>query len=111
MPLSCTEKISDCPVESQGDIGKRLFGSSVRARRSQLKINQAELAHRAGLHRTYVSDIERGERNVSLENILRLAAALQISVAALFEEAFPREAPTFQELGQPATTVGVESFR
>ncbi len=66
---------------------KTLFGVAVRTLRSQIGISQEELAHRAGLHRTYVSDIERGARNVSLESIERLARALEISVSALFSRA------------------------
>ena len=63
---------------------KKRFGASVRGWRNQLGISQEQLAERASLHRTYISDVERGSRNVSLENIERLAEALDISVAALF---------------------------
>lgn len=63
---------------------KKPFGASVRAWRTRLGISQEELAGRAGLHRTYVCDIERGARNVSLESIEKLARALEISVSALF---------------------------
>jgi transcriptional regulator with XRE-family HTH domain len=63
---------------------KRRFGASVRWWRSQLGITQKELAHRAGLHRSYVCGIERGTRNVSLENIERLSRALEISLSTLF---------------------------
>ena len=52
---------------------KKLFGAAVRLRRNHLGISQEELAGRAGLHRTYISDVERGARNVSLESIHRLA--------------------------------------
>src|SRR5215468_9020106 len=65
---------------------KTRFGTAVRSRRKRLGISQEELAGRAGLHRTYVADIERGARNVSLENIDKLAAALEVSVATLFSE-------------------------
>ena len=47
-------------------------------------ISQEELAERADLHRTYVSDVERGARNLSLESITRLARALDVSVSSLF---------------------------
>ena len=58
----------------------------MRAWRSRLGISQEELAGRAGLHRTYVSDVERGTRNVSLASIDKLAAALDVSVATLFAQ-------------------------
>jgi len=58
----------------------------VRAWRGRLGISQEELAGRAGLHRTYVSDVERGTRNVSLASIDKLAAALEVSVATLFAQ-------------------------
>jgi CheY-like chemotaxis protein/DNA-binding Xre family transcriptional regulator len=49
-----------------------------------LGISQEELGGRAGLHRTYICDIERGARNVSLESIEKIAAALEISLSKLF---------------------------
>lgn len=63
---------------------KKFFGAAVRLRRDHLGISQEELAGRAGLHRTYISDVERGARNVSLESIHRLADALQVPVSLLF---------------------------
>jgi two-component system response regulator len=63
---------------------KKQFGAAVRLRRDQLGISQEELAGRAGLHRTYVSDVERGARNVSLESICRLAIALEVPLSVLF---------------------------
>jgi transcriptional regulator with XRE-family HTH domain len=61
----------------------RRFGRRVRARRDVLGISQEELAARADLDRTYVGGVERGERNVSLVNIYRLAKALEISARDL----------------------------
>lgn len=69
--------------KSQSDIKQR-FGKAIRRRRRELDLSQEELAERAELHRTYVSDIERGDRNPSLENIEKLAKALGIKVSALF---------------------------
>lgn len=62
------------------------FGKVLRTWRSKLGISQEELAGRAGLHRTYVSDVERGTRNVSLASIDKLAKALEVSVSTLFAE-------------------------
>lgn len=66
-------------------IEKRL-GISVRSWRNRLKIPQDELARRAGFHRSYISDIERGSRNVSIKSIEKLADALGISVLTLFAD-------------------------
>jgi CheY-like chemotaxis protein/DNA-binding XRE family transcriptional regulator len=63
---------------------KKSFGVSVRACRGRLGLSQEKLAERADLHRTYISDVERGARNLSLESIAKLAHALEVSVAALF---------------------------
>lgn len=57
----------------------RRFGKRVRSKRDDLGISQEELAARADLDRTYVGGVERGERNVSLVNIHRLAKALGLT--------------------------------
>lgn len=54
------------------------FGARVRRMRLAAGYSQEELAHRAGLDRTYISGIERGRRNVSLVNIVRIAEALSV---------------------------------
>jgi CheY-like chemotaxis protein len=69
---------------------KKTFGASVKVWRKRLGFSQEELAERADLHRTYVSDVERGARNLSLESITRIAQALQITVADLFPSDFPQ---------------------
>lgn len=61
------------------------FGTRVQSLRNQAGISQGKLAELAEMHRTYISGIERGERNVSLINIIRLANALSISVSKLME--------------------------
>jgi len=66
---------------------KSIFGTTIKSKRSELGMSQEELADRAGLHRTYVSDVERGMRNVSLISIEKLAHALGLSVWRLFEQA------------------------
>src|SRR3954467_14114475 len=65
---------------------KSRFGTAVRSRRKRLGFSQEELAGRAGLHRTYIADIERGARNLSLANIEKLAKALDSSIPILFTE-------------------------
>ena len=66
---------------------KALLGMAIKTYRASLGISQEELAYRASLHRTYVSDVERGARNPSVESIGKLARALEISVSKLFEQA------------------------
>ena len=70
---------------------KKDFGASVRAHRLRLGLSQERLAERAGLHRTYVTDVERGARNISLESISRLAGALELPVSSLFAAPGPAD--------------------
>lgn len=63
------------------------FGKTVRKLRMQQNISQEAFADRCDLHRTYISDIERGQRNLSLENIEKIASALGTTVSQLFVEA------------------------
>lgn len=64
-----------------------LLGNAIKKQRSALGISQEELAFRAGLHRTYVSEVERGERNPSIASIEKLAQALKVSVSSLLDPA------------------------
>ncbi|MGA3133713.1 MAG: helix-turn-helix transcriptional regulator [Terracidiphilus sp.] len=64
---------------------KSVFGTAVRALREKRGYSQEELAERANLHRNYVGGVERGERNVGLENIVKLARALSVRTKDLFE--------------------------
>jgi transcriptional regulator with XRE-family HTH domain len=59
------------------------FGERLREVRLEKKLSQEKLAELAGLHRTYVSSVERGERNISLLNIEKLADALGVSLKDL----------------------------
>lgn len=61
------------------------FGQRVRTLRKQHGLSQEDLAEKSGLHRTYIGGIERGERNLAVLNILRLAAALEVTVGELFD--------------------------
>jgi transcriptional regulator with XRE-family HTH domain len=64
---------------------KRAFGRALRSYRSASKLSQEKLAELAGLHRTYASSVERGERNISLENMVKLGTALGVPLSRLIE--------------------------
>lgn len=70
---------------NQNVIGKS-FGLVVKTSRERLHISQEALAELAGLHRTYISDIERGFRNVSLKNIEKISMALHFPLWGIFFE-------------------------
>lgn len=60
------------------------FGRAIRQRRHKLGVSQEEFADLCGLDRTYIGGIERGERNVSLVNVERIAKTLKVSLSELF---------------------------
>lgn len=60
------------------------YGKAIRVLRQERNISQEELAELCGLHRTYISDVELGKRNVSLENIQKFAIALNVSISDVF---------------------------
>ncbi len=62
---------------------QKAFGNLIKARRLELGLSQEEVAEKANLHFTYVSSTERGERNISLANIAKLAKALNCSMKDL----------------------------
>lgn len=59
------------------------FGRRVRAGRKALRLSQEQLGERAGLHRTYIGHVERGEVNPTLHNVLLLAEALELDASEL----------------------------
>lgn len=61
------------------------FGQRIRTLRHAMGWSQEDLAERTGLDRTYISSVERGQRNISLNNIAALATALEVNFAELFE--------------------------
>ncbi|HEY9760729.1 MAG TPA: helix-turn-helix transcriptional regulator [Oculatellaceae cyanobacterium] len=63
------------------------LGEAIRGRRMQLQISQQDLAIDAGVHRTYISDIERGSRNLTVLTLNRIAQALETSASALYVKA------------------------
>jgi transcriptional regulator with XRE-family HTH domain len=68
---------------SVAETARQRVARNLRTRRVELGLSQEELAGRCGLHRTYVGSIERSERNVSLDNIERLAIAIGVDVIDL----------------------------
>jgi transcriptional regulator with XRE-family HTH domain len=68
------------------------FGRAVRRRRAEVGLSQEALADRAGIHRTYIGGIERGERNPTLLMIHRLARALGVLPTRLLEPDEPQTA-------------------
>lgn len=72
---------------SQRSQAHAALGRAIRRVRREQNVSQEELGYRAGLHRTYVGGIERGEKNPSYENLLRLAEALGVSVSDVLREA------------------------
>ena len=69
------------------------FGVRVRQLRTERGLSQEAFADKAGLHRTYIGSIERGEQNISLVNIEKLAATLGISLAELFSTFSEKPSP------------------
>ena len=74
-------------MPKQRDDVLHAFGCRLRHLRQQQNLSQEELAQRAGIDRTYVGGVERGERNLSLLNVKRLADALGVKPRDLFDDA------------------------
>ena len=74
-------------IKTDSDGRLRKLGEAIRAARKQCDLSQEALADAAGLDRSHMGKIERGERNVSVLNIARVAKALGVSVAALMASA------------------------
>lgn len=64
----------------------KVFGTNVRKYRNKKGISQEKLAELSGLHRTYISDVERFQRSIALENIQRIADALGVEAYQLLLE-------------------------
>lgn len=60
-----------------------IVGQNIRRRRLELQLSQESLAEHCGLHRTYIGSVERGERNITLSSLERIAAALKVKVVDL----------------------------
>lgn len=64
---------------------KKKFGLNVRRYRLIRNISQEELGELTGLHRTYISSVERGKQNISLENIYLISSALNVKISTLLD--------------------------
>ena len=62
------------------------FGDRVREERLKRSLSQEQLAAKAGVHRTYIGMIERAEKNITLENIQKIAGALSIKLSEIFRD-------------------------
>lgn len=71
------------PSDDGDELYLRDLGKRIRELRVACSLSQEELAHRAGIHRTYVSSVERGQRNIAVLNILRLARILGVEPGGL----------------------------
>jgi len=65
---------------------KKIFSNNVRKYRIKQNLSQEELAERAGLHRTYIGSVERGERNITINVMEKICIALELSIIDLFKE-------------------------
>ena len=66
---------------------QRELGEAIREARTRQKWSQEAFAMKVGLHRTYIGSVERGERNISLENLMRIAERLGVKVSDLLKQA------------------------
>jgi transcriptional regulator with XRE-family HTH domain len=66
---------------------KRAFGAAIREQRMGLKLSQEDFAEVCGLHRTYISQVERGLKNVSFDNIRRISIGLRLKSSELYSRA------------------------
>lgn len=73
-------------MEASGVDILKVFGTNLRKYREEKNISQEKFAEMSGLHRTYISDVERFQRSISLGNVQKIADALEIETYLLFKE-------------------------
>jgi len=90
---------------------RNVLARNVRQLRHERGLSQEELADRAGLHRTYVGSIERGERNLTVDNIEKIAKGLGIDAALLLAGATESESPTRRDVALVAEADSTDGGR
>ena len=70
---------------------RKLFSVNMKGLRTSANLSQEQLADKCGLHRTYIGSVERGERNVSLDAIEKIAKALNVEIEELFSKKLYQE--------------------
>lgn len=73
-------------TRSKANDPRLAFGRAVRRLRTARGMSQEKLAEAAGIHRTYIGDVERGRRNISIVNMARLAEGLAVPLSRLIQE-------------------------
>jgi len=71
-------------MPNRDDNLRERFGRAIRERRLEKGLTQEQLAHISGLNRSYITDVERGARNVALANVARLVHALDMTIPEFF---------------------------
>ena len=74
-------------MKTEHQKAQKKLGETIRNKRKEHGYSQESFAHQCGLHRTYMGAIERGERNISLQNILKISYALNLKACDLFKTA------------------------
>ncbi len=64
---------------------RKLYGERLKAFRKEKGLSQEDLGFKSSLHRTYISEVERGRRNISIVNISKIAKALKLSIKEFFD--------------------------
>jgi transcriptional regulator with XRE-family HTH domain len=74
-------------MATEGEAELKALGAAIRAKREALGVSQEDFAELCGVHRTYVGQLERGEKNVSFISVLRVAKAFRVKPSALVAKA------------------------
>lgn len=64
---------------------RKLYGDRLKTFRKKKNLSQEDLGFKSSLHRTYISEVERGRRNISIVNIAKIAKALDLSIKEFFD--------------------------